>query len=67
VGDPELVNVLRNETEDDPDVVMLGDLLGDTDVVDDILDVLDVLLDRVVVGDTDLDFEVVILCVPVTL
>ncbi len=46
---------------------MLGDLLGDTDVVDDILDVLDVLLDRVVVGDTDLDFEVVILCVPVTL
>lgn len=67
MGDPELVNVLRNETEDDPDVVMLGDLLGDTDVVDDILDVLDVLLDRVVVGDTDLDFEVVILCVPVTL
>jgi hypothetical protein len=59
--------VLRSETEDEPDVVMLGDLLGDTDVLDDILDVLDVLLDRVVVGDTDLDFEVVILCVPVTL
>ena len=59
--------MLRSETEDEPDVVMLGDLLGDTDVLDDILDVLDVLLDRVVVGDTDLDFEVVILCVPVTL
>jgi len=67
VGDPDVVNVLRNDTEDDPDVVMLGDLLGDTDVLDDILDVLDVLLDRVLVGDTDLDFEVVILCVPVTL
>ena len=59
--------MLRNDTEDDPDVVMLGDLLGDTDVLDDILDVFDTLLDRVCVPDTDLDLEVVTLCVAVVL
>ena len=46
---------------------MLGDLLGDTDVLDDILDVFDTLLDRVFVGDADLDLEVVTLCVTVVL
>lgn len=59
--------MLRNDIEDDPDVVMLGDLLGDTDVLDDILDVFDTLLDRVFVGDADLDLEVVTLCVTVVL
>ena len=59
--------MLRNDTEDDPDVVMLGDLLGDTDVLDDILDVFDTLLDRVAVPDTDLDLEVVTLFVTVVL
>jgi len=59
--------VLRNDTEDDPDDVMLGDLLGDTDVLDDILDVFDRLLDRVDVPDADLDLEVVTLCVAVVL